>query len=273
LKNLWNGKVVVVTGGSSGLGKAIAGAFAARGAHVVIAARRADVLAAAAEELRSHGHEVAAVAADITRDDDVERLFAKTIERFGKLDVLVNNAGRSMRSAITETTAEDFRDLFELNLLGLVRCTRAALPHLLASGGHVVNIGSLAGKSAARWVGAYPATKFAVAAYSQQLRLELAEKGLHVLLVCPGPIDRDEPRSQSERDERGETNAGLPASAYMPGAGVRTKALSPEKLAAEIVRACETRRAELVRPRSARLLFALAQLSPRLGDWLVVKFT
>ena len=261
-----------MTGGSSGLGKAIAGAFAARGASVVIAARRADALAATAEELRAHGHEVAAVVADITRDEDVERLFAKTIERFGKLDVLVNNAGRSMRGSVAETTTEAFRELLDLNVLGLVRCTRAALPHLLASRGHIVNIGSLAGKSAARWVGAYPASKFAVTAYSQQLRLELAEKGLHVLLVCPGPIARESDHDDGS-PERADVPAGLPPNAYKPGAGVRTQALVPARLADDIVRACESRRAELVRPRSARLLFALAQLWPRLGDWLVVRFT
>ncbi|HVA45541.1 MAG TPA: SDR family NAD(P)-dependent oxidoreductase [Pirellulales bacterium] len=268
----WQGKVVVVTGGSSGLGKAIAEAFAARGAHVVIAARRADALAKTADALRTKGSEVAVVAADVTRDDDVARLFAKTIERFGRLDVLVNNAGRSMRRQVDETTADDFRELLELNFLAVVRCTHAALPHLLATRGHLVNIGSLAGKSAARFVGAYPATKFAVTAYSQQLRLELGPRGLHVLLVCPGPIARHEPRGP-ERQLRDAASAGLPPGAYKPGAGVRTKALSPERLAQEIVRACETRRSELVRPRLARLLFAVAQLSPGLGDWLVKRLT
>ena len=270
--NSWQGKVVVVTGGSSGLGKAIAAAFAAHGAQVVIAARRADALAAVADELLAKGREVAAVAADITRPEDVERLFAKTIERFGRLDVLVNNAGRSMRRAIADTTPEDFSELLDLNVVALVRCTRAALPHLLASRGHVVNIGSLAGKSAARYIGAYPATKFAVTAYSQQLRLELSPQGLHVLLVCPGPIERDDAQAEATQ-ERGESGNALPASAYQPGAGVRTKALSPSRLAEEIVRACETRRRELIRPRSARLLFALMQLSPRLADWLVKRLT
>ncbi|HEV3340991.1 MAG TPA: SDR family NAD(P)-dependent oxidoreductase [Pirellulales bacterium] len=270
--NVWQGKVVVVTGGSSGLGKAVAEAFAQRGAQVVIAARRPDALAEVADSFRARGLEVAAVAADVTRAEDVERLFAKTIERFGRLDVLVNNAGRSMRRRIAETTAEDFRELFDLNVLGLVRSTQAALPHLLAQRGHLVNIGSLAGRSAARYIGAYPATKFAVTAYSQQLRLELGEQGLHVLLVCPGPIARDEPRQETPQpDEAGPD--GLPASAYRPGAGVRTKLLSPTHLAAEIVRACETRRSELIRPRSARLLFVLQQISPRLGDWLVKRLT
>lgn len=265
----WNGKVVVVTGGSAGLGKAIAEAFAARGASVVIAARRPELLAKTAEELRAKGADVSAVAADITRDEDVARLFDKTIERYGRLDVLVNNAGRSMRRLVGETTADEFRELLELNFVALVRCTRAALPHLLASGGHVVNIGSLAGKSAARYVGAYPATKFAVTAYSQQLRLELAPQGLHVLLVCPGPVASDEPHHKPQH----EASEGLPVSAYKPGGGVKTNALSPQWLADEIVRACETRRTEIVRPRLARVIFALAQLSPRLGDWLVERLT
>ena len=119
---------------------------------------------------------------------------AKRLARFGRLDVLVNNAGRSMRGKVLDTTPEQFRDLMELNLIALVRCTRAAVPELLRRQGHVVNIGSLASKAASRWVGAYPATKHAVAAYSQQLRLELGPQGLHVLLVCPGPIERKDPR-------------------------------------------------------------------------------
>lgn len=269
----WQGKVVVVTGGSRGLGKAIAEEFAASGAQVVIAARRAETLAAVADEFQDKGHPVAAVAADITRQEDVERLFSQTVERFGRLDVLVNNAGRSMRRKIADTTAEDFRELLELNVVALVRCTRAALPHLLASRGHVVNIGSLAGKSAARYIGAYPAAKFAVTAYSQQLRLELGPQGLHVLLVSPGPIARDRAKVESEREVLGESADVLPARAHQPGAGVRAKALSPSRLAEEIVRACERRQSELIRPRSARLLFALMQISPRLADWLVKRLT
>ena len=266
----WQEKVVVVTGGSSGLGKAIARAFAQRGAQVVIAARRADLLAAVADEFRADGLEVAAVAADITRPEDVERLCAKTIERFGRLDVLVNNAGRSTRGRIADTSADEFRELLDLNVVALVRCTQAALPHLLASHGHVINIGSLAGKSAARYIGAYPATKFAVTAYSQQLRLELGPQGLHVLLVCPGPIAREDGSAGSKPPA---VSDGLPPSAYRPGGGVRSRPQSPKRLAEEIIRACETRRVELIRPRSARLLFVLMQISPRFGDWLIRRLT
>ncbi|HEV3002866.1 MAG TPA: SDR family NAD(P)-dependent oxidoreductase [Pirellulales bacterium] len=269
----WEGKAAVVTGGSSGLGRAIAAALAAAGARVAIASRGADALMATAADLSQGEHEVLALPADVTRQDDVDRLFGRALDVFGRLDLLANAAGRSMRRAVLETTSDDFRELMELNLLGLVRCCRAAAPHLEASHGHLVNIGSLAGKSAARFLGAYPATKFAVSAYTQQLRLELGPNGVHVLLVCPGPIARDAARSESERVARGDDLAGLPPSAHLPGAGVRTRVLPPDKLAAAILRACERRKAELVFPASARLLFALLQLSPRLGDWIVRQTT
>ena len=262
--SFWQKKVVLVTGGSSGLGLVIAEAFMAAGARVAIAGLEPDAVAAVAERMRASGRDVLGVPADVTRQEDVDRLIAHTVEYFGQLDVLVNNAGRSMRGKVLDTTPEQFRDLMELNFIGLVRCTRAAVPHLLRQGGHVVNIGSLAAKSAARWVGAYPATKFAVAAYSQQLRLELGPEGLHVLLVCPGPIER--------KDARLYPLAGLedvPEQARRPGAGVQVKAIPPQSLAGAILRACERRQPELVIPGKARLLFALAQLWPNLGDWIV----
>lgn len=264
----WQNKAVLVTGGSSGLGRVIADAFGAAGAKLVIAGLEADAVEASTEEIRATGCDVLGVAVDITQQDQVDRLFAQTLERFGRLDVLVNNAGRSMRGKVLDTTPDQFRELMELNLIATVRCTRAAVPHLLKQRGHVVNIGSLAAKSAARWVGAYPATKFAVAAYSQQLRLELGSEGLHVLLVCPGPIAR--------KDERLYPLAGLedvPERARQPGAGVQVGAIPPEKLAQAILRACERRQPELVMPGRARLLFAISQLWPRLGDWLVLRNT
>ncbi len=264
----WQDKVALVTGGSSGLGRAIAEAFAAAGAKVVVAGLEADAVEKTAAELAAAGSDVLGVVADVTQQEDVDRLLARTLERFGRLDVLVNCAGRSMRGWLLDTTPEQFRELMELNLLGTVRCTRAAVPHLLEHRGHVVNIGSLAAKSAARWVGAYPATKHAVAGYSQQLRLELGPQGLHVLLVCPGPIARKEPRLYPL-----EGLEDLPERARAPGAGVKLRGIPPEKLARAILRACERRRPELVMPAKARLLFAVSQLWPRLGDWIVRKST
>jgi len=263
----WQDKVVLVTGGSSGLGRAIAEAFVAAGAKVAIAGLEPDAVERAAAEM-APGGDVLGIPADVTRQEGVDRLFALALERFGRLDVLVNCAGRSMRGKLIETTPEQFRELMELNLLATVRCTRAAVPHLLKQRGHVVNIGSLAAKSAARWVGAYPATKHAVAGYSQQLRLELGPQGLHVLLVCPGPVAREEARLYPL-----DGLEDLPERARRPGAGVKLEGIPPEKLARAILRACERRRPELVVPAKARLLFAISQLWPSLGDWIVRRMT
>ena len=177
---------------------------------------------------------------------------------------MCNNAGRSTRGAVLDASPEDFQQLLDVNFLATVRMTRAFAPQLLASGGHLVNIGSLASKVAAPYLGAYPASKFAVAAYTQQLRLELGPQGLHVMLVCPGPIARDDGGVRY-----GAETPGVPVIAQGPGGGARIKTIDPDKLAARIVDACERRRTELVVPGSARILFALSQLSARLGDWLL----
>jgi len=264
----WRDKVVLVTGGSSGLGRVIAEAFAAAKARVVIAALEPDAVEQTARQIRADNGEVLGVPVDITRQDQVDGLFAQVAERFGALDVLVNNAGRSMRGKVSDTTPEQFRELMELNFIALVRCTRSALPMLLKRRGHLVNIGSLAAKSASRWVGAYPATKHAVAAYSQQLRLELGPEGLHVLLVCPGPIVREEVRLYPL-----EGLEDVPERARRPGAGVRARAIAPQALAQAILRACERRKPELIVPGYFRALFALGHFSPRLGDWLVLRMT
>lgn len=264
----WHDKTVLITGGSSGLGRALAEAFAAEGARLALIGLEPPAVFATAQDLGARGIEVLPLPADITRQADVDRAMAATLDRFGQLDALVNCAGRSARGKIADTTPEQFRELLELNFLALVRCTRAALPHLLPRRGHVVNIGSLASKSAARWVGAYPATKFAVAAYSQQLRLELGPAGLHVLLVCPGPLAR--------RDQRLYPLQGLediPEQARRPGAGVKVRQIDPARLSAAILRACQRRQAELMVPAKARWLFAISQLWPEWGDWLVRRFT
>ena len=265
MKTFWHDKTVVVTGGSSGLGRIIAETFAAVGARLaIVALEKNDVETAVTEITDKHGIEAIPIHADITVQEDVDRVFRTVRERWDGLDVLVNNAGRSMRGKVLDTTPEQFQSLFDLNVLGTIRCTRAAVAMLIERRGHVVNIGSLAAKSAARYVGAYPVSKFAVAAYSQQLRLELGPEGLHVLLVCPGPIKRD-----NERLYPLEGLEGIPDSARTPGAGVKVGRINPHWLAAKILKYCERRKPELVVPAKARLLFAIAQLFPSLGDCIV----
>jgi short-subunit dehydrogenase len=263
----FRGKAAIVTGGSSGLGLAIAQALINAGANVTIAARSVDALNAAAARLRTlNNGEVLSVTTDVTQVEDVERMVAASVDRFDRLDILVNCAGSSARGDVRSTTVDDFRRLMELNFFALVACTRTALPLLLAAKGHIVNIGSLASKSASRYLGAYPASKFAVAAYSQQLRLELSDQGLHVMLVCPGPIARDQERIYPGSES-------LPSTARRAGAGVKVARIDPDWLARKILRGLERRELEIVVPWRARLLFALSQLCPSCGDWLVRKMT
>ena len=264
----WQGKVVIITGGSRGLGRSLAAAFAEQRARVVIAARDAAALRQTADQLADGDRDVIGIPADVTRQESVEQLITETVGLHDRLDVLVNCAGRSDRGELLQTTAEQFRELWELNFLAPARCTAAAAPHLIASRGHVINIGSLAAKVASRFLGAYAVSKFPLDAYSQQLRLELAPQGVAVLLVCTGPIRR------GDGDNRyAARSQGLPGSAAAPGAGVKLSALDPDDLSRRILRAAEHRREELIIPRRARWLFALCRLYPRLGDRLIRKMT
>ena len=258
----WTDKVVLVTGGSAGLGLAIARAFVSAGASVTIAARDESRLAAAVESISVGQHTCRWLAADVTRQADCEALVGQTIAQAGRLDVLVNCAGRSTRGAVEATTADDFANLLDINFLSAVRMTQAALPHLLATRGHVVHIGSLAAKAAGKFLGAYPASKFPLAAYAQQLRLELGPKGLHTLLVCPGPLRRDDAGQRYSQTT-------VPEHARQPGGGVALNGIDADWLARRILTACQRRQAELTAPARAKLLFALAQLWPTFGDWII----
>ncbi|MCI0491849.1 MAG: SDR family NAD(P)-dependent oxidoreductase [Planctomycetes bacterium] len=264
----WRGKRAVVVGASAGLGRAVAGVLAERGARVAMVARGEETLSAAADQVRAHGAETLAIAADVTIQDDVERLAATVHQHWGGTDIVCHAAGRSMRGNALDTPPGTFRELWDINFLSAVRLCQAFAPQLTESFGHIVLVGSLASKVAPRYLGAYPASKFSIAALAQQLRLELAERGVHVLLVCPGPIARD---SHAERYIA--QSAALTAAAQKPGGGAKVSAIDPRKLTERILRACERRDAELVVPGRAKLLFALSQLSPRLGDWLLRKMT
>lgn len=264
----WQDKVCVVTGASAGFGAVITRTLSARGAKLVVVARRMQPLEQLADNLRALGGEVLPITADLTIQQDVENLAKQTIGKFGRVDLLCNCAGRSARGAIIDTRAEDFQELLDVNFLATVRTTRAFAPHLIEQRGHVVQIGSLASKVAAKHLAAYPASKFALAAYAQQLRLELRPSGLHVLLVCPGPILRDDASTRYS-----EQADGLPNEAKLPGAGAKLKGIDPEWLAEHTLKACEKRQSELVVPWKVRILAAISQLSPRLGDWLLLRAT
>lgn len=265
----WSDKVVLITGASSGLGLHLARAWFQAGARVVLAARDVDRLNAAAHSLANDPERCLAIPCDITQDESVAQLFEQLQARCGRLDVLVNCAGASARGTIAETKLGDFQRNWDLNVLALVRCTQAALPLLTTSRGYIVNIGSLAGKFGARYVGPYSATKHAVTGISQQLRLELEPAGVHVLHVCPGPIrdERTAPRYDADTMEK------LPAAAHQPGAGAKIRGLDPVWLAKKIVAATERRQRELIVPWKANILLLAGTISTRLGDWLLKKMT
>jgi short-subunit dehydrogenase len=265
----WHGKRAIVIGGSAGLGRALADVLAQHGARLAIVARRQEQLDLATQELKACGAEVFNVVADVTSAGDVERLFQTVKSEWGGADFLGHCAGRSMRGTTLATSADEYRELWDVNFLSAVRCIQQFASPLIGSRGHVVLIGSLASKVAAGYLGAYPASNFPLAALAQQLRLETEQRGLHTLLVCPGPIDRED--EHTSRYAAGGSE--VPAAAYQPGGGAKMRAINPHWLAGKILRACEKRQAELVVPKRARLLFAASQLSPRFGDWLLRRMT
>lgn len=266
--NYFHGKRALITGGSNGLGKALAEALVDRGAHVMLVARGEDALERAAESLRAAGGKVTTLAADVTQLEEVDQIAAVALDELGGLDLLCHCAGRSMRGEILATTPEDHCELWELNFLAPFQLTRSLAAALTESRGHVVLVGSLASKVAPRYMGAYPASKFPLAAFAQQLRLQWGDAGPHALLVCPGPI------ANNNADGRYDDQAAdLPADAARAGGGAKVKKIDPRELAKQILRACERRDAELVVPSKARWLFAITQLWPKWGDRLLRKKT
>lgn len=259
-------KVVLITGGSAGLGLEIAKAFGRAGARVAIIGRDTERLESAKKLLMTEGAKCLAIPADVCTDEGAHKAVQETVKAFGKLDVLVNNVGQSTRGRAIDATPADFQALWETNFLSTVRMTRAAIENLRQSRGSIVNIGSLASKVGSPHIGAYAATKFPLAAYSQQLRMEMASDGVHVLLVCPGPIRRTDGGKRYEAQ-----TANLPTSAQAPGGGVKIKGLDPAYVANQIMSACAKRKKELVLPWKARLLFAISQISAEWGDWLLLK--
>ncbi len=247
------GSVVVVTGASAGIGRATAIACARRGARVVLAARRIDRLNDVAEAITGTGGEALAVRCDVGQLADINELVRATLERFGRIDVLVNNAGFGFSGTIEDTPDDVMRELLEVNYLSAFRLTRAVLPIMRKQrSGHIVNVSSVVGKISFPFHGAYSATKFAMCAMTEALRGELSGSGVTATAVLPASTRTEFFDAQQSIGDHSAAPAGPQQSA--------------ERVARAIVRSVNhpTPEVNLVAP--MRLAFGLNAFFPILRD-------
>jgi len=193
-----DGTTALVTGASSGIGAATALALAGQGAAVALVARRTDRLAALAEQIERTGGQALVLTGDVTKQGDAEQVVERTVAELGRLDTLVNNAGVMLLGPAVNAPVSEWQRMVEINVLALLYCTHAALPHLLQAAedsprrvADMVNISSVAGRIARQGSGVYNATKFGVVAFSESLRQEVTARHVRVSLIEPGAVDTE----------------------------------------------------------------------------------
>jgi short-subunit dehydrogenase len=245
-------KTVVITGASSGIGRAAALEFARRGANLVLAARRQELLDEVATACRALGVECRTVVTDVTLRSDCEHL----IDVAGKVDILVNNAGFAIFDPIESAKPDDLEAMMQTNYFGTVWCSQAVLPQMLARReGTIVNVASIAGIMGYARMGGYCATKFAMIGFSETLRDEVLGRGVRVAMVCPGTVETQ----FFVKAERGK----------MPGASRLILAIKPEHVARVIVRSAEDGKYRRILPVGAALFMRLKEAFPRFAHVLM----
>lgn len=249
----FSGKVVVITGAAGGLGRALARAFAGAGARIAALDRDAAGAEALAAGLRNEGRQALGLECDVTDAAACERAMAAALARWGQIDVLINNAGITHRSAWRRTDPAVTRRVMEVNFFGSVQCTRAALDALLESRGLIIVVSSVAGFAPLVARTGYAAAKHALHGFFESLRTELADDGVGVLMVCPSFIATGIDRNALGGD-------GAPARHAQQIVGERA---APDDIAAQILHAARTGRHLLLPGRLAKLSWWVSRLAPR----------
>jgi len=252
-------KLVIVTGASSGIGRACAIEFANKGANLVLAARSAEKLELISKEISLLGVQVLAVPTDVSKQEDCKVLVDKALKRFGKIDILVNNAGISMRAAFADLDIEVLKKVMDVNFWGTVYCTRYAIKSILENKGSVVGVSSIAGYKGLPGRTGYSSSKFAMHGFLEALRIENLKKDLHVLLACPGFTASN------------IRNTALAADGSSQGETPRDeqKMMQPVDVARAIVAAVIKRKDRLTLTSNGRLTVFLNKFFPKLVDKLV----
>ena len=251
-------KTVVITGASSGIGRALAREFAARGANVVLGARHEDQLAAITNEINSQGGHAVYFVTDVTREEDCRRLIEKGVEAFGGIDILICNAGISMRALFDDVNLEVLHRLMDVNFWGTVYCTKYALPWIQASKGSIVAVSSVAGLHGLPGRTGYSASKFAIHGFLETIRIENLKKGVHVMIASPGFTASN------------VRFAALTADGSAQGASPREegKMMSAEEVARRIADGIGRKKRLLLMEFNGRATMFIKKFAPRLLDKL-----
>ncbi|HNY59149.1 MAG TPA: SDR family oxidoreductase [Bacteroidales bacterium] len=258
----FDNKVVVITGASSGIGKALVYEFARRGAKIVAAARSADQLSAMQHEVNElFKSEVLAVPTDVGIEKDCKNLIEQTIDKFGKIDILINNAGVSMRALFNDLHLDVIRKLMDVNFWGTAYCSKYALPFLLSSKGSLVGVSSIAGYVGLPARSGYSASKSAMQGLLGVIRTENLKQGLHVLIACPG-FTASNIRFKALTSDGSQQNE-TPRN--------EEKMMSAEKVAKKIADAIVNRKRSLVLTTEGKLSILLNKFIPATVDKLVFK--
>jgi 3-oxoacyl-[acyl-carrier protein] reductase len=254
-------KVVVITGASSGIGEAVARRLAKEGTKLVLAARREDRLQALATEIQAVGGTTLAVPTDVRQLEDINRLFSRTLEQWGRVDILLNNAGVSYDQPLIKVAPALLREELEVNLLGVVACAQAALkPMLKQRSGHIVNVASIAGLIGLPGSTIYNASKFGVVGFSEALGREVGRFGVRVSAFCPGFVATDfSPRLKSIHEKQ-------PGAQRLPGV------MDVVYVADQVAWLIQHPRRRYIIPHSWNILVWAARTFPWGTDWIVNRF-